>query len=183
MAAYRSVRGKGDTKTRKSRRVLKLPTRAVYALRAHRTRQAAERLAAGEMWREHDLVFCREDGTPLDLQECPNGVAVSRGESAYVGSPSWLPWLPRARASLVLCVSVSGSGQVRYSPGDRLVDRYLEFGPQHRRAIGCLRDVEPENWRHQPMPLLHRSPLVARRLGLDPHAVAHRSTGTITPHS
>jgi hypothetical protein len=92
------VRGKGDTKTRKSRRVLKLPTRAVYAFRAHRTRQAAERLAAGEMWREHDLVFCREDGTPLDLQECPNGVAVSRGESEYVGSPSWLPWLPRARA-------------------------------------------------------------------------------------
>ena len=29
-------------------------------------RQAAERLAAGEMWQEHDLVFCREDGTPLD---------------------------------------------------------------------------------------------------------------------
>ena len=23
-------------------------------------------LAAGEAWQEHDLVFCREDGTPLD---------------------------------------------------------------------------------------------------------------------
>jgi site-specific recombinase XerD len=67
VAVYRSVRVKGDTKTRKSRRVLKLPTRAVVqALRAHRTRQAAERLAAGERWQEHDLVFCREDGTPLD---------------------------------------------------------------------------------------------------------------------
>ena len=89
MTVYRSVRGKGDTKTRKSRRVLKLPTRAVYALRAHRTRQAAERLAAREMWREHDLVFCREDGTPLDLQECPNGVAVSRGGVCI----RWLPFL------------------------------------------------------------------------------------------
>ena len=49
VAVYRSVRVKGDTKTRKSRRVLKLPTRAVQALRAHHTRQAAERLAAGEM--------------------------------------------------------------------------------------------------------------------------------------
>ena len=29
-------------------------------------RQAAERLAAGELWQEHGLVFCREDGTPLD---------------------------------------------------------------------------------------------------------------------
>ncbi len=66
VAVYRSVRVKGDTKTRKSRRVLKPPTRAVQALRAHRTRQAAEQLAAGEMWQEHDLVFCREDGTPLD---------------------------------------------------------------------------------------------------------------------
>jgi integrase len=66
VAVYRSVRVKSDTKTRKSRRVLKLPTRAVQALRAHHTRQAAERLAAGERWQEHDLVFCRDDGTPLD---------------------------------------------------------------------------------------------------------------------
>ena len=70
VAVYRSMRVKGDTKTRKSRRVLKLPTRAVQALRAHRTRQAAERLAAGERWQEHDLVFCREDGTPLDAGTC-----------------------------------------------------------------------------------------------------------------
>jgi hypothetical protein len=66
VAVYRSVRVKGDTKTRKSRRVLKLPTKAVQALCQHHTRQAAERLAAGEMWQEHDLVFCREEGTPLD---------------------------------------------------------------------------------------------------------------------
>ena len=45
VAVYRSVRIKGDTKTRKSRRVLKLPIRAVQALRAHHARQAAERLA------------------------------------------------------------------------------------------------------------------------------------------
>jgi integrase len=66
VAVYRSVRVKGDTKRRKGRRVLKLPIRAVQALRAHHTRQPAERLAAGEMWQEHDLVFCRGDGTPLD---------------------------------------------------------------------------------------------------------------------
>jgi hypothetical protein len=38
----------------------------VQALRAHHAGQAAERLAAGELWQEHDLVFCREDGSPLD---------------------------------------------------------------------------------------------------------------------
>jgi integrase len=66
VAVYRSVRVKGDTKTRKSRHVLKLPTKVVQALRQHHARQAAERLAAGETWQERDLVFCREDGTPLD---------------------------------------------------------------------------------------------------------------------
>jgi integrase len=64
VAVFRSVRVKGDNT--KSPRVPKLPTRAVPALRAHRTRQAAERLAAGERWQEHGLMFCREDGTPLD---------------------------------------------------------------------------------------------------------------------
>jgi integrase len=48
VAVYRSVLAKGDTKTRKSRRLLKLPRRAVEALREHRKRQAAERLQAGE---------------------------------------------------------------------------------------------------------------------------------------
>ena len=66
VAVYRSVRAKGDTKTRKSRRVLKLPAKAVAALKEHRKQQAAERLRAGDTWQDHDLVFCREDGTPLD---------------------------------------------------------------------------------------------------------------------
>ncbi len=56
MAVYRSVRAKGNIKTRKSRRVLKLPKRAVEALREHRKRQAAERLQACEKWQDHDLV-------------------------------------------------------------------------------------------------------------------------------
>ena len=57
VAVYRSVRAKGDTKTRKSRRLLKLPRKAVEALREHRKRQAAERLQAGGQWQDHDLVF------------------------------------------------------------------------------------------------------------------------------
>src|SRR6266536_1262314 len=39
VAVYRSVRAKGDTKTRKSRRGLKLPKRVVEALREHRRRR------------------------------------------------------------------------------------------------------------------------------------------------
>ncbi|MEU4703904.1 tyrosine-type recombinase/integrase [Nonomuraea dietziae] len=66
IAVYRSVRAKGDTKTKSSRRVLKLPKKAVEALKAHHIRGSAERLQAGELWRDHGLVFCRQDGTPLD---------------------------------------------------------------------------------------------------------------------
>jgi site-specific recombinase XerD len=66
VAVYRSVRTKGDTKTRKSRRVLKLPTKAVHTLRTHYTHQATQRREAADTWHDHDLVFCREDGTPLD---------------------------------------------------------------------------------------------------------------------
>ena len=66
VAVYRSVRATGDTKTRKSRRVLKLPTKALHALRTHHTHQATQRREAAETWHDHDLVFCRDDGTPLD---------------------------------------------------------------------------------------------------------------------
>lgn len=47
-------------------RTVALPPRAVAALRAQKARQAAERLAAGELWRDHGLVFARQDGSPVD---------------------------------------------------------------------------------------------------------------------
>jgi len=66
VAVYRSVRASGDTKTPKSRRVLKLPVKAADALRDHRSRQAAARLKAGPLWQDHDLVFASAVGTALD---------------------------------------------------------------------------------------------------------------------
>ena len=66
VAVYRSVRVTGDTKTRKSRRVLGLPNRAVQALREHHKLQAADRLKAGSLGQDHGLVFTSSIGTPLD---------------------------------------------------------------------------------------------------------------------
>lgn len=43
-----------------------LPAVAVDALRGHRERQSAERVAAGELWSDQGLVFCSQVGTPLD---------------------------------------------------------------------------------------------------------------------
>ncbi|MEU3017018.1 tyrosine-type recombinase/integrase [Nocardiopsis sp. NPDC007018] len=61
-----SVREDGDTKTRRSRRSLELPTLAVKAIGAHRAAQARERLAAAELWQDNNLVFCTRTGTLLD---------------------------------------------------------------------------------------------------------------------
>ena len=63
---WRSVRAGGDTKTRKSRRTLKLPQRCVEVLRDHQQRQDQIRKAAGDKWQDNDLVFPSQVGTPAD---------------------------------------------------------------------------------------------------------------------
>lgn len=54
----------GKPKTRSSLRAVSLTPGDVTALREHRRRQVAERLAAGETWRDEDWVFARPDGSP-----------------------------------------------------------------------------------------------------------------------
>ncbi len=63
---WRSVRARGETKTRKSRRTLALPQRAVVALQAQREVVEANRKAAGRRWSNLDLVFPTLLGTQQD---------------------------------------------------------------------------------------------------------------------
>ncbi len=62
--------GKGltfsDPKTGKSRRRVTLTGAAIDALRRHRIAQVQERLKAGPLWEENDLVFPNEIGGPMD---------------------------------------------------------------------------------------------------------------------
>ncbi len=53
-------------KSRAGRRTVALPGPLRDALRTHRAAQAAERIAAGSAWEDHDLVFCQKNGRPLD---------------------------------------------------------------------------------------------------------------------
>ncbi len=55
----------GKPKTRKSRRTVPLPTVAMRELKAWRTKQKRDRLAAGKEWQDHGFVFTTEIGTPL----------------------------------------------------------------------------------------------------------------------
>ena len=103
-AVWRSVRVHGDTKTEKSRRTLGLPEMAVDALRAHKKRQAEERLAAGAEWSDQDLVFCTRTGGALDAANVRREFrAVCR--AAKLGEH----WTPRElRHSFVSLMSSSG---------------------------------------------------------------------------
>lgn len=53
-------------KSRAGRRTIALPTELHAALKAHRTAQLGERLAAGELWQDRGLVFCQPTGAPID---------------------------------------------------------------------------------------------------------------------
>ena len=55
-----------EPKTESSRRTIPLGASAIAALRRHRVVQTAERLRAGPIWQDLDLVFATEIGTPVD---------------------------------------------------------------------------------------------------------------------
>lgn len=74
----------GTPKTAKGRRRIALDAATVAALRGHRRAQAAERIRAGSVWQDADLVFCRQDGQPLD----PDSVSQSFERlEAHAGLP------------------------------------------------------------------------------------------------
>jgi integrase len=64
------VSGRGlvyeEPKADRSRRTLALPAPLVEALRAHRAAQREERIAAGPLWEDHDLVFAQPNGRPIE---------------------------------------------------------------------------------------------------------------------
>ncbi len=57
------------TKSKRGRRSIALTDDAARELRAHRRRQAQERLLMGQAYQDNNLVFAREDGTPTDPRE------------------------------------------------------------------------------------------------------------------
>lgn len=54
-----------DTKTKSSRRVIKVPTTAIYSLKQYRTWQKKLFLSIGQPWDESGQVFVTQSGTPM----------------------------------------------------------------------------------------------------------------------
>ncbi|HVX43622.1 MAG TPA: tyrosine-type recombinase/integrase, partial [Mycobacteriales bacterium] len=87
------------------RRTVELPKVAGEALRAHRARQAAERLQAGPLWEDHGLVFCSEIGTPLD----PSNIRRTFARIARkAGLDAGFPYLLRHTAASLLIDAGAG---------------------------------------------------------------------------
>jgi integrase len=100
MQVWRSVRTGGDTKTRRSRRTLALPSRCVEVLVKHWAKQQAAGLYARDGY-----VFCTSQGTPLDAAN------VSRSFRAVCDAAGLdeMAWTPRElRHSFVSLLSDAG---------------------------------------------------------------------------
>ncbi|MFF8095360.1 tyrosine recombinase XerC [Streptomyces sp. NPDC016675] len=91
IAVWRSVRRGGDTKTRKSRRTLALPARCVEVLWQHFEDQGWERLAAGDKWEEHGLVFSSAVGKPLDATNVRRAFRQALKEAEGINADEWTP--------------------------------------------------------------------------------------------
>lgn len=103
---WRSVRSGGDTKTRKSRRTLALPTRAVDALRRQRVEQAELRLQMGDRWTDNGLVFPSRAGTPMDRNNALRAFRSALGKVPNIEPKDWSP--RELRHSFVSLLSDSG---------------------------------------------------------------------------
>ncbi len=127
IAVWRSARAGGDTKTRKSRRMLALPTRCVTALQTHRVDQDAARKRAGQKWQEHNLVFASTAGTELDAHN------VRRAFRKVVEAAGLIPeeWTPREIATQLRVPAL----RLRRSPRRHRPTRRPQRHSSHRNSL------------------------------------------------
>lgn len=103
---WRSVRAGGDTKTRRSRRTLALPSRCVQALLQQRDQQMRDRTVAASNWQECGLVFTTRVGTAMDAANVRREL---RRALSLVPNLDALEWTPRElRHSFVSLLSDAG---------------------------------------------------------------------------
>ncbi|OCC09147.1 Phage integrase family protein [Streptomyces sp. PTY087I2] len=132
------VRRSGDTKTRKSRRTLALPSRCIDALWRQDEDQGWDRLAAGDDGEEHGLVFSSAVGKPLDAANIRRALRQALKDVDGVDAAEWTP--RELRHSFVSLLSDRGvpleeiSRQAGDPDGCRRHGRHLRRGPTE--AVG-----------------------------------------------
>lgn len=91
VAVWRSVRAGGETKTRKSRRTLALGERCRAALRQQRRKVEEQRTAAGDGWKDNDLVFPTEVGTVMDAANTRRAFRRAIAKADCIDPRDWTP--------------------------------------------------------------------------------------------
>jgi integrase len=147
---WRSVREGGDTKTKKSRRTLALPSRCIDALRAQEARQGKWREKRQDGtgragWTEHGLVFASEVGTEIsahNVRRAFRRVVKAAGMNATA-------WTPR---------------ELRHSFVSLLSDDGVQI-EDISRLVGHTSTVVTETvYRHQLRPVVQDGAMVVDRL-------------------
>ena len=83
----RGVRTLGEPKTDRAKRTLRMGDTVAATLRAHRTRQVEERLAAGRSWQDRDFVFATKIGEPLDTSTVTRAFQAALGRANLPRQP------------------------------------------------------------------------------------------------
>jgi hypothetical protein len=83
-------------KTDKGRRSVPLDGTTIEARRQHQARQEDEAVALGSGWASLDLLFCQEDGSPLN----PHRFTDALDRHAHLGIPRWVMLPPRHAPAL-----------------------------------------------------------------------------------
>ena len=124
---------RGDVKRSSAgERTIALPGLAAAALRAHKARQASERLAAGDLWVDRGLVFTTETGTPLD----PSNVRKMFAKiAAKAGIEDSFPYLLRHSAVSLLLDAGAGIEEVADLIGDDPRTLYRHYRHRVRPVV------------------------------------------------
>lgn len=139
MMVWRSVRRRGETKTRKSRRSVALPGLCVDALRLQRRRQVAERRAAGDQWRDGpDYVFTTSVGGQLDVNNVRRDFRVALKAADGIVPSEWTP------------------RELRHSFVSLLSDHGLQIEEISRLVGHSGTSVTERVYRHQIRPVVER---------------------------
>ena len=125
-----------EPKTDRSRRVVVIPVSTERALRAHRRDQAREKLAAGEHYQDHGLMFAMPDGAPPNYR----GLVLSHFKPilAKAGLPPFRPTILRHTAATLLLgsrrASKGGQRRLGHSSTQQTMDTYSHVLPDMQEA-------------------------------------------------
>jgi integrase len=121
-----------EPKTQKGRRTIDLMPSTIRELRAHRKRQAEEKLATGSLYVDRDLIFATATGSPLDESNLVKRHFKPALEKAGLPTSVRLYDLRHATASMLIAAGIPAnvvSERLGHSRSSMTWDNYVHAAP------------------------------------------------------